>query len=246
MQKFITFIAPYSLVISLLYLFGYWSSFNINVLDHIALADVIKSALYPLIYSSIFLIIGLTIGSLISTPLSKAMPPGGGADLPEAKYIRLLFNFMFLFMLALALYVIFFKVGNIRWYKVAALINIPVIVIIGNAEFASQYINHKQTRVLVVNILCIALLYSYGWGAVNAERAKNNEQTIKINGKPIKERFIGWAGNFLFLWDNSKQVVIAKSKSTIKSMELSVPAESAIFSFNNVEEKPNKPLKQDN
>jgi hypothetical protein len=245
LQKFITFIAPYSLVVSLLYLFGYWGTFNVNVLEYIALADVIKNALYPLIYSSIFIIIGLTIGSLVTVPLTKLMPAGGGADLPEAKYFRLLFRFMMLFILALALYTIFFEVGNARWFKVAVLVNIPVIVMIGNAEFATDYISNKKLRILIVNILSVSLLFSFGWGAVNAERAKSSERTVTINGEQTNEKYVGWAGNFLFLWDNSKHTLVVKSKSTIKSMEFSMPVKSAIIDFPSTKEKPNKSLKQD-
>ncbi|MUH73193.1 hypothetical protein [Psychrosphaera haliotis] len=227
-----------------MYLFGFWGTFNVNVLEYIALTDVIKNALYPLIYSSIFIVFGLTIGNVVTAPLSKKMPAGGGKDLPEAKYFRWFFRLMALVIVAFALYLIFFEVGNTRWFKVAVFLSVPVIIMIGDAEFAKDYINNKQLRVLVVSILSVTLLYSYGWGAVHAERAKVSDQIFKINGKISNQKYVGWAGGFLFLWDNSKGTIVVKSKSTIKSMELTMPVKSAIIDLSRAE-KPNKKLKQD-
>jgi hypothetical protein len=232
-------------VISLLYLFGFWGTFNINVLEYIALTDVIKNALYPLIYSSIFIVLGLIIGSLLTVPLTKIMPPGGGKDLPEAKIFRWLLMLMALFVLGLALHLILFEVDNARWFKVAVLVSPIVIVMVGNAEFASGYINNKHLRTLIVSTLCVTLLYSYGWGAVHAERAKISDQMFKINGKITNQKYLGWAGGFLFLWDSTKSTVVVKSKSTIQSMELSVPKKSAVIDFSSAEKKPNKAFKQD-
>jgi hypothetical protein len=239
----IALIAPYSLVVSLLYLFGFWGTFNINVLEYIALTDVIKNALYPLIYSSILIVLGLTIGNLISVPLTKIMPPGGGKDLPEAKFIRWFLILMALFVLGLALHLILFEVGNARWFKVAVLVSPILIGMVGNAEFASSYINNKHLRSLIVSTLCLTLFYSYGWGAVHAERAKISEQMLKINGKLSNQKYLGWVGGFLFLWDNSKNAVVVKSKSTIQSMELSIPNKTAIIDFSSTEKKTNKAIK---
>jgi len=38
----------YVVVVAVLYLWGYWSPFNINVLEYLSLADVVKAAAYPL------------------------------------------------------------------------------------------------------------------------------------------------------------------------------------------------------
>ena len=149
---------------------------------------------------------------------------------------------MALFILGLAIHLILFEVGNARWFKVAALVSPIVLVMIGNAEFAGSYINNKHLRTLIVSILCVTLFYSYGWGAVDAERAKVSEQIFKINGKISNQKYLGWAGGFLFLWDSNKSTVVVKSKSTIKSMELSIPKKSAILDFSNTEKKPNKRL----
>lgn len=169
------------------------------MLEYITLSDVIKNAMYPLLYSSIFLLLGLAVGQIISVPLSEVMPPGGGADLPEAKYIRWFFILITVCILSYALFVVFFEVGNLRWFKVAVLVFMPLLILIGNAEFASTYIPNKQVRIVVVNTLFAVLIFSFGRGAVNAEKSKNSLQGLKINGKVIEQKYIGWAGDFFFM-----------------------------------------------
>lgn len=229
LQKIITLLPPYSLIVSLLYLFGFWGTFNIDVLEYISLSDVIKSALYPLTYSSIFIVLGVAIGNVFNTSLVKAMPVGDGQYLPIAKYIRWLFRLLELILVILALYVIFFEVGNTRWHTVAVLLSFTLVRIVVNADFASECIKNKQERDFIVIILSIILLNSYGWGAKQAERVTSSEQVIKINGKKSEKKYIGWAGDFLILWDSSKSTVSVKSKSTIKSLELFVPIESSMI-----------------
>jgi hypothetical protein len=221
-QKLFTVLTPYSLLISLLYLFGFWSSFDINVLEYIAFSDVLKSAMYPLMYSSVFLLIGFSVGNLIATPLETVLPPGAGKDVPEAKYFRWLFRISWCVLLVIIAYVILFQAGNYRWYKVAFLLVIVMSYFVGDASFAESYIPIKRVRVVLVNVFTAVAVYSFGWGAVDANNLKHNDAELKLNGTISEYKYIGWAGDFLFLWDDSGKKVIAKSKSTIKSIERSV------------------------
>jgi hypothetical protein len=40
--KILPFLAPYAILICVLYLFGYWSSFGINILEFISFSDVVN------------------------------------------------------------------------------------------------------------------------------------------------------------------------------------------------------------
>ena len=229
-------------MVSLLYLFGFWGSFNINILEYIALSDVVKNALYPLLYSTIFIVLGFSIGNVVSVPLSKVMPPGSGKNLPEAKYVLWTLRSMAILMLGLALYVVLFQEGNYRWFKVAILVHVPVFMAIGNAEFASNYIQNNNLRVFIVNSLCMVFLYAFGSGALHAERVKNSDKFIKINNKRISQKYVGWAGDYIFLWDESEKTLVAKSKSTIKSLEFKISPKSPIIDLST---EGNKKIKEE-
>ena len=236
-QKILAVLTPYSLVVSLLYLFGYWSSFDVNILEYIAISDVIKSALTPLLYALIFVAFGVVLGNAVSMPITKYMPPGGGQHRPEAKYFRAIL-WLGLGLLSLAIfYVIFFQAGGSRWLRVAALSMVFIPFLIGDASFAKGYLKHDHLRILVVNILASLSLYSFGWGASDARSVKSDGYLVSINGKETDLTYIGWAGDFLFLWDQSKNSVVARSKSSIQFMEKAVESDKPLISLLDSETK---------
>ena len=70
----------YALMVSACYLYGYWGTFNINVLEQIAFTDLAKVAFYPIVISAVFLLLGSTISHLL---VGNLYPPGGGAVRPD-------------------------------------------------------------------------------------------------------------------------------------------------------------------
>ncbi|WP_186172045.1 hypothetical protein [Vibrio chagasii] len=242
LQQVLALLTPYSLFISILYLFGFWSSFNVNVLEYIALSDVLKSAMTPLLYSALLVTVGFSIGNMLGMPLAKHLPAGGGQHLPVARYVRLAFKVMFWVLLSAIIYQIVFDSGNYRWFKVAALSMLIVPVIVGDARELEDYIPYKHVRVIVVNVLVAVAVYAFGWGAIDAKAAKTNEQDLKINGLEVEHQYVGWAGDYLFLWDNKNSTVIAKAKRTVDSIEFSVTEEKSIFERYTTINKPNKEI----
>jgi hypothetical protein len=72
--KNLSFAAPYGLFVALLYLFAFWGTFNLNILEFVGFADLAKLALYPLAASFIFLLMGVAISELVR---GDSLPPGG-------------------------------------------------------------------------------------------------------------------------------------------------------------------------
>ncbi|MGR5094248.1 hypothetical protein ACPV5O_14515 [Vibrio maritimus] len=231
LQKVLGILTPYSITTSLLYLFGYWGSFDVNILDYIALSDVVKAALYPLLYSSILVIVVIIVGNMLTMPLEKHMPAGAGKNLPEAKYFRFLLWFFNLVFSAVILYTIFFVAGLSRWFSIAAFSMLFIPSIIGDAHFASDFIGHRKTRVIVLNIMMGVLVYSFGWGAINAKGVKEDTKTVIINETTYQVGVIGWAGDYLFLWEDVSKSVHALNKSSVSEFLFSVQPDKPIFTF---------------
>ncbi|EJL6396798.1 hypothetical protein NMR99_003889 [Vibrio navarrensis] len=236
-QKLLAALTPYSLVVSLLYLFGYWSSFDVNILEYIAISDVIKSALTPLLYALIFVSIVVILGNAVGVPLAKYMSPGNSRNRPEAKYFRTILWICLVFVLAAACFVVLFQSGSSRWVIVATLSTVLVPFLVGDASFAKGYCKHEKLRMLVVNVLAVLSLYSFGWGAVDAQYVKSEGKTVSINGQETELIYVGWAGEFLFLWDQSKNSVVARSKSSIQVLEHMVSPDKPLISLSNTETK---------
>lgn len=53
--KLVSFVIPYLLVISSLYLYSYWSTLGINIFEYISVSDIIKISIKPAIMLSFFL-----------------------------------------------------------------------------------------------------------------------------------------------------------------------------------------------
>jgi hypothetical protein len=52
--KYAVAITPYAILVALLYLWGSWSSFGINIFNYIALTDILKLALIPPLCHHVF------------------------------------------------------------------------------------------------------------------------------------------------------------------------------------------------
>jgi hypothetical protein len=54
---YLYFSSVYAVTVGVLYLWGYWSTFGVNILEYLSLADIVKTAAYPV--ASVFAIMGL-------------------------------------------------------------------------------------------------------------------------------------------------------------------------------------------
>ena len=70
-SKIIYFATPYAAIASLLYLFGYWSTFELNILEYVSMSDILRLSIYPMATSLIVAIIGFTVGASIPPHSSK-------------------------------------------------------------------------------------------------------------------------------------------------------------------------------
>ena len=60
-KKYIWLAAPYFITVGLLYLWAYWSSFGINILEYAALSDVAKVAIIPVGSAFVFVFSGFIV-----------------------------------------------------------------------------------------------------------------------------------------------------------------------------------------
>lgn len=222
-QKYIVLIVPYGLTVSTLYLFGYWSSFEVNIFEYIGISDVLKIALYQLAHYGSLILIGIITAELFITPIMRySMKPGEGANDPEVIFIKKHWRFFALMPAGLVAYILLFTNNEARWF-VAAIIIIPLTpFILGNNTFLSDVIPKSSLRNTVTYLISIFLLFSYSWGTVDAMLKKNKESNVIINNETNKKTYIGRASNHVFLWDNETKTVLIMSTELIKTMKYEV------------------------
>ncbi|RYF30216.1 MAG: hypothetical protein EOO23_05620, partial [Comamonadaceae bacterium] len=96
----------YGFAVAILYLWGYWSPFDVNILEYVSLSDIVKTAAYPIVSVFVFLAIGAVAGDFFF-PV-KPLQSGGGANTKIGQLLRRLAPIIaVLYMVATVLVVIF-------------------------------------------------------------------------------------------------------------------------------------------
>lgn len=219
---FLSFVVPYALATSLLYLFGYWSAFQINILEYVSLPDVIKLAIYPLVIGALLSLFGFCL-NVMTTHLIHSGDPEKAFILIPHKYARWI-NWIVLFLILGIL--VFKRTGS--WYvtagfSLAFLISFNFV----GAKKLKNYVPHPSARKIILFSVSIVLFTSYGRGKENAELILNGKRyktistsvfkekgTAVLNDKKLLEgldklKYVGTAGDYFFFisMDNSRTFV---------------------------------------
>ena len=108
------------------------------------------------------------------------MPPGSGADLPEAKFVRILFRLVHLAMVGFALYIALFTESEMRWILAGAFISPVVSIAVDRSGFLLEVLPDSAARNAIIYPSVIILLLAYGFGAVGAIAVKKDSKAVEI------------------------------------------------------------------
>ncbi len=215
----------YSLVSAVLYLWGYWPQFNINILEFIEFQDIIKVAAYPIASSFVFVI----IGTLLPTPFSKSLrriepdsPFGRHITNNQSKYLFLYYSLLLVFLI----------MGNIeKWTLLPMFAALPLIIAAQRKNLFDSMIADPFLRTGAIMIVCTLPLLSYGFGRYDAERVLNSSKYQYVAGNipgidlpdasKITERtkYLGHAGDYIFLLAPTSSIEIVELEK-IQVLEL--------------------------
>lgn len=221
--------SAYFFSVAMLYLWGYWSPFNINVLEYVSLSDVIKTAAYPIASVFIFMAIGALMGEAMFP--EGFMPKGGGANTKTGVLLRR-------FAPALAtVYMVFivmlFLFGPIeKWRVLPVLLAIPTSLALKEAEVLHTLIKSERARSVVLFLLAALPPFAYGHGALRANdiiTGKTYSYVIsEVQGyayqsdaqRDVRLRYVGKAGEQYFLYSPEVRSVLVLPIGEAKVIEL--------------------------
>jgi len=169
----IYFLTIYSIFTSILYLFGYWSIFNFNIFEFIALSDIFKYSIRPLALSLsavIFLYIYTDI--LIEHAAKKIgeLNLNPKKDRISQKIISFCVSTVKKFKAEVTIAIVLFSIHGpeIKWTIIPFIISIPICVAVSNIE-SIKNINIPEHIKLAILFLTIAFAAgSYSRGRDNA------------------------------------------------------------------------------
>ena len=182
-NKYVALVVPYSIVVSTLYLFGFWSTFDVNVFEYIDLSEIIKIAIFQLSAYGLILVLVSGLTALFLFPIiDRVFTPKNGTSLPRLPEVDFIIRYwrilIALPVLASSLYIAFFTNSPIKWFLAAILISPLVAVVIDSSNFLSDVITNVKLRMALVSVLTTILLCCYGWGTVDAFDIKNKEMVV--------------------------------------------------------------------
>jgi hypothetical protein len=220
----------YFIAVGVLYFWGYWAPFNVNILEYLSLTDIIKSTVYPIAFT--FFDTAVLIIFIQFLGFSRIFPPVGGRDTPEGKlfmkYVPLIVIGYFITITP----VLIFPSSPLKWLNLPIEIALPLsFLAMERGLFATLIPNHK-TRSTVILLLSILPTHAYGWGRLEATLILDGMQyqyvTSQIEGITLSDdispsnrlRLIGHADNFIFLLNPTNNTLIITKFDNAKILQV--------------------------
>lgn len=222
-------LGPYAIVVSTLYLWGYWGSFHVNVLEYISIADIVMAAVYPIASVFVFFAIGAVLGEVISPTLN--LPSGGGVNSEVGKWLRRIAPFVVAVYLAVV--TVYFLVGPIeKWRILPVLFAIAVYIPLKSTLILLDEIKSDGARSIAVFLLAALVPFSYGRGMLEANDVLTGKKytyaaseilghPVSASAKPSEQpRYVGAANDRYVFFDPVGKSILFVARSEVKVLAL--------------------------
>jgi hypothetical protein len=232
-------LGPYAIFVAILYLWGYWGTFNVNVLEHINISEVVKIAVYPLVSAFLFFVIGVVIGEVISP--RGALPEGGGRDSVLGRFLnknigKLLALFLFI-NLAVFLYLDFIGSPE-KWHILVPLFALLTYFPLKSSDLLRNELKSDKVRSVAIFVLSALIPFAYGRGVINANNILTGKNFLYQNIDPpsvqddsaaepsARLRYLGKLNDRFIFFDPVKEATVFVAMAEIKALELKRHKES--------------------
>jgi hypothetical protein len=224
----------YFLSVGVLYLWGYWATFDVNILEYAGIADILKTAAYPIASTFIFFAVGAVSGELL---VGRAhLPQGGGSASPIGRFLHRVAPIIVpVYFVGTGL---LFVLGPVeKWRILPILVVFPVYIVLKRQRIFEDVIPNESTRSIVIFLIVALPLSAYGYGKLKATgviegrsysyllNQSDGLPTPVVSGPEHRLRFIGQVNDYLFFYNpDNKSTLIVKFEHA-KLIELKVYAE---------------------
>jgi hypothetical protein len=229
----------YFITVGVLYLWGYWGRFDINILEYIGLADVLKLAAYPIASTFLFFLLGAIIGELLAG--GQDIAPGAGRDTKVGRFLRRFGTaIVWLYMVGTASLLVFGPES--KWQVAPILVAMPFYLVAKRHDVLIDILPNESARSVVIYLLAVLPMWAYGHGRLDATKLIEGREykyvaSHSIAGmsfgdpKDVKNRvkYVGHVNDYLFLLlpDNATLFIVPFEKTgglQLRSYKTSEPA----------------------
>lgn len=212
--------SAFGIFISGIYLYAFWSVFNINFLQFAAISDLAKLAVFPLITSSG----GIVITASYAVFRAKKTTPVKSEPSVAKSRFTLNVELFILLIMVVATGLLFLAPKPYNWIGLT-LLTIPITRGIVDFDWAKKYFPNHQLRYSLVFYIMLMTLSSYGWGRGDAyilmtkPRATVDVARSKITlSAPVA--YMAHVGEYHFLYESATQQVVLIKDSTVPMLYL--------------------------
>lgn len=222
-------LGPYAIAVSTLYLWGYWGSFHINVLEYVSIADIVKAAIYPIASAFAFFAIGAVFGATMSPTLN--LPPGGGRNTLVGRL--LVKSAPFVIWAYLSALLIYFLLGTLeKWNYLPILFAMAVYFPLKATGVLLADLKSDEARSIAVFLLAALIPFSYGRGVLSANDVLTGKEfafiTSEVPGIQVgpgakdteRPRYVGKANDRFVFFDPTNGSVSLVAAPEVKTLIL--------------------------
>ncbi len=214
----------YTLVITGLYLFGYWGRFGLNVLEYIGVGDIVSHALMPILATIATTILGLAIGMVAAHGA-----PGGGADTIIGRFSRTHWRPLVILDLVAMGFLARFGREPVQWFLIVVL-TMPLGDLLTHHDFFIAQMPNPLVRARLLNLsLGLAALF-FAIGRVQAGEVLDGKGSLFVDvagsGLELKSdashpvSYVGHVADFFVVYDSANSQVVFLNAQKIKSLAL--------------------------
>lgn len=203
--------AAYVVVVAVLFQWGYWAHFGINILQYMSLQDVVKSFVWPFAASFLALFVGMMIGHFLNFDLLAGM----GKSSKVGEFLNKYGDSIAKGYVGVIFLVLFF--GGKQSILAAAFLALPFLSLLATQHpIVRTLIPNPEVRRLLVFAGIGMPLLAYPIGKARALHVTDSiyyDEATLSDVEP-KMKFIGAAGEHLFfltLDNKSVQIRLASS-----------------------------------
>ncbi len=219
-------LSAYFIAVGSLYLWGFWDSFGINIMEYLGLSDVVKVAAWPVGSAFVFLLVGLLMGDVAP---GGRLPEGGGRDTRVGRWLnkyRSALTWVVIVIVGALL-----ASGSPTGLQVVAVIGgVMLAAPVRRLAFFEKLVPDYSVRSSLAVAAVVLPLWAFGQGRVNADAIKSGHDYlyalpgtdgISLTGDPQTTiRYVGYAGSTFFFWDPTVQGLMVVPSSSVKVLKL--------------------------
>lgn len=227
----------YFITVGVLYLWGYWPSFGVNILEFLDFSDILKVTAYPIAIGAVITVAGGAVGnwmahkkqhqrgksSNVALDLNLLSDEELELELAESQVrlksaerkltiLRVLY-----FVATLASIVAIFMHSVFGWIFFPLLLSLPLATWISDLPSLEKVIKNDRVRVFAAFVASVIPAYAYGTGRVAASNILDGEAFHYVisdiagytgNTSGNNLRFVGHASDYIFLYDAKEEALV--------------------------------------